>query len=81
MYCPRCGSERIFRSRHRDVWELWQKKISAKRLYRCHSCHWRGRLNDTFHPAISEKLKSAIAFGVMVTISIAVTIWLLPLLD
>ena len=81
MECPRCGSKRFYRSRHRTAWELWRKKISERRLYRCHTCQWRGWLNDSFYVPTSERIKNAIAFGVMVSISIAVTVLLLPLLD
>lgn len=41
-HCPKCKSERIHRSRARTKWEAWRKEVTAKRLFRCHDCGWRG---------------------------------------
>jgi hypothetical protein len=45
--CPKCGSDRIYRSRAKTTWEGWRKKITGKRPYRCHACNWRGWAVDT----------------------------------
>jgi predicted RNA-binding Zn-ribbon protein involved in translation (DUF1610 family) len=39
--CPRCGSTAIRRSHARGV-EQVRKKMTAKRLFRCEACEWRG---------------------------------------
>ena len=41
-HCPRCKSEDIHRSRTKSMWERWRKEITAKRVYRCRACGWRG---------------------------------------
>jgi len=44
--CPKCKSDIIHRSRSRTRMEAWRKIITGKRLYRCHSCGWRGWTDD-----------------------------------
>jgi predicted RNA-binding Zn-ribbon protein involved in translation (DUF1610 family) len=40
--CPKCESNRVHRSKTRNAWEKFRRDFSQKRLYRCHSCGWRG---------------------------------------
>jgi len=42
MNCPICHSDNVHRSRHRNQFEAWRKRIFYYRLYRCHDCEWRG---------------------------------------
>ncbi len=42
--CPRCQSAALHRSRARTVSERLRRTYSAKRLFRCDACNWRGRL-------------------------------------
>jgi hypothetical protein len=39
--CPRCGSSRVYPSRHRGTTERLQQAFTEKRPYRCHGCGWR----------------------------------------
>ena len=45
--CPRCGSNRVHRSRARTFWERFRRDFSQKRLFRCDACLWRGWGVDT----------------------------------
>jgi hypothetical protein len=40
--CPKCGSPRVHRSRARSALERLRKRLTEKRLHRCHDCGWRG---------------------------------------
>ena len=40
--CPKCHSEKIHRSRARNSWETWRKRLTSRRPFRCDSCGWRG---------------------------------------
>lgn len=40
--CPKCQADDIHRSHTRSIWEVWRKKITGRRPYRCHACDWRG---------------------------------------
>jgi hypothetical protein len=40
--CPKCRSERIHRSRARNTLEIWRKRFTSTRPFRCHLCGWRG---------------------------------------
>jgi FlaA1/EpsC-like NDP-sugar epimerase len=42
--CPECGSSRIHRSRVRNLPERVRRNFSARRLFRCDDCSWRGWL-------------------------------------
>jgi UDP-N-acetylmuramyl pentapeptide phosphotransferase/UDP-N-acetylglucosamine-1-phosphate transferase len=42
MKCATCGSSRVRRSRSRSIFEQLRKKITARRLFECASCGWRG---------------------------------------
>jgi UDP-GlcNAc:undecaprenyl-phosphate GlcNAc-1-phosphate transferase len=42
VICAACGSPRLHRSRTRSSLELLRKKLTARRLYECDSCGWRG---------------------------------------
>jgi DNA-directed RNA polymerase subunit RPC12/RpoP len=39
--CPRCGSTRVYPSRHRGIGERLRQLFTEKRPYRCHNCGWR----------------------------------------
>jgi predicted RNA-binding Zn-ribbon protein involved in translation (DUF1610 family) len=40
--CPRCGSSDIHRSHARSLYERIRRSMTRRRLFRCHSCDWRG---------------------------------------
>jgi hypothetical protein len=40
--CPECHSDRIHRSRARNTWEAWRKRLTRGLPFRCHLCGWRG---------------------------------------
>jgi nucleoside-diphosphate-sugar epimerase len=42
--CPKCGSARLHRSRVRNLPERVRRNFSARRLFRCDECEWRGWL-------------------------------------
>jgi hypothetical protein len=42
--CPSCASSSAHRSRSRTRTERVRRDLTAERLYRCHSCGWRGWL-------------------------------------
>ena len=42
--CPHCGSSRLHRSRARNLPERVRRNFSARRLFRCDDCEWRGWL-------------------------------------
>jgi FlaA1/EpsC-like NDP-sugar epimerase len=42
--CPKCGSNRLHRSRARSLTERVRRNFSARRLFRCDDCEWRGWL-------------------------------------
>jgi FlaA1/EpsC-like NDP-sugar epimerase len=44
QHCPECGSSRIHRSRVRNLPERVRRNFSARRLFRCDDCSWRGWL-------------------------------------
>jgi hypothetical protein len=46
MYCPRCDSHKVQCSRTRFRWEVWRRKFTGKRPYRCANCGWRGWAAD-----------------------------------
>ncbi len=56
--CPRCGSTRVYLSRHRGFAERLRQVFTAKRPHRCHACNWRawvrvevrGRRTADFNP-------------------------------
>jgi predicted RNA-binding Zn-ribbon protein involved in translation (DUF1610 family) len=52
--CPECGAEKVHRSRSRGLTEPIRKSLTAKRIFRCHKCGWRGWL-ETGHT--KSKLK------------------------
>src|SRR5471032_2577325 len=61
LQCPKCESGDIHASRSRSQWETWRKRITAKRVYRCRACQWRGwgadsgpRFDDTERDAASR---------------------------
>lgn len=39
--CPKCGSTRVYPSRHRGAAERLHQAFTEKRPYRCHNCGWR----------------------------------------
>lgn len=39
--CPRCGSSRVYPSRHRGAVERLHQVFTEKRPHRCHNCGWR----------------------------------------
>ncbi len=81
MDCPQCGSEKIYRSRHRNRIEAWRKSISRKRVFRCHVCNWRGWLPapDTAQP--NSKSNKVMIFFVVAILSLAAVWLLLPYLE
>ena len=40
--CKSCGSSRLYRLRSRSILEQTRKKLTARRLYECGFCGWRG---------------------------------------
>jgi FlaA1/EpsC-like NDP-sugar epimerase len=42
--CPRCRAHRLHRSRARTLPERVRRNFSARRLFRCDACQWRGWL-------------------------------------
>jgi hypothetical protein len=42
--CPRCRAHRLHRSRARTLPERMRRNFSARRLFRCDDCQWRGWL-------------------------------------
>jgi uncharacterized protein with PIN domain len=45
--CPKCGAASLRRSRSEGRIERFRKKYSSKRVFRCHSCEWRGWVDET----------------------------------
>ena len=45
-HCPKCKSEKIHFSRSKSRFEIWRKRITGKRPYRCFDCGWRGWAPD-----------------------------------
>lgn len=41
MQCPRCDSNRVFRSHARSNRDHVLKRLLPIGLYRCHDCNWR----------------------------------------
>jgi hypothetical protein len=81
MKCPFCASEHLNYSRPRTRWERWRQYFGSKQLYRCYDCHWRGWLKEVYFQPYAEKKKNAIAYSVMIAISIVVTVLVLPYLN
>ncbi|MAT40441.1 MAG: hypothetical protein CL946_12665 [Ectothiorhodospiraceae bacterium] len=44
LNCPDCGADSVYRSHSKSAFEDLRKKMTDKRLYRCHRCSWRGWL-------------------------------------
>jgi len=42
--CPNCESRRLYRSKSRTLAERARRNFSARRLFRCEDCNWRGWL-------------------------------------
>jgi hypothetical protein len=42
--CPMCQSSRLHRSKARSLPERVRRNFSARRLFRCDDCNWRGWL-------------------------------------
>ena len=42
--CPQCHAHRLHRSRARTLPERVRRNFSARRLFRCEQCQWRGWL-------------------------------------
>jgi FlaA1/EpsC-like NDP-sugar epimerase len=42
--CPRCGADNLHRSRARNISERVRRSFTARRLFRCDGCDWRGWL-------------------------------------
>jgi hypothetical protein len=62
--CPKCTSRKVHRSRPRTHWETWRKNVTAKRIFRCHSCGWRGwgaLVRPTLAEIESELVRFALA--------------------
>lgn len=81
MNCPKCGSEKIFRSRHRNRIESWRKSLGHKRTFRCHVCNWRGWLVSPDSPKQEEKSSKVVVFFVVAVLSLAAVWLLLPYLE
>ncbi len=43
--CPACGRSTLFRSHSKNLAERVRKKMTSRRIYRCHNCNWRGWLS------------------------------------
>jgi hypothetical protein len=52
--CPRCGRE-VHRSKAKRIDQQIRKWLTAQRLYRCHSCQWRGWMFP-MDPAVNVSL-------------------------
>jgi hypothetical protein len=50
--CPACATGRARRSRARTIPERLKREITARRLFRCDDCGWRGWLAPV-HPAVA----------------------------
>lgn len=81
MICPNCASEHLSYSRPRSRGEKWRQFIGNKHLFRCYDCNWRGWLKEIYYKPYSEKKKNAIAYSLMIVISILVTVLVLPYLN
>lgn len=57
--CPKCGSERVHRSKARSPLERFRKRWSRKRVHRCHDCEWRGWRIET-HVEQRQELEVAL---------------------
>jgi hypothetical protein len=80
--CPECQSDHIHRSHARGFWEPIQKRFTAKRIFRCHDCGWRGwletgRSRSAFpHPASMRLgplvliVAAAIAIGTLIAMGL-----------
>ena len=44
LTCPSCTASAVYRSRARGRAEMLRKRVTEKRVYRCHECGWRGWL-------------------------------------
>lgn len=46
--CPSCGEFALHRSHARTLYEGLRKKVTSKRIFRCHDCDWRGWVHKSF---------------------------------
>lgn len=44
--CPKCGAPTLRRSHAKSTWEKFFKKHTLKRMFRCHTCGWRGWVDE-----------------------------------
>jgi hypothetical protein len=51
VICPHCESANIHRSKTRSVFERVRRRLTHKRLHRCHDCGWRGWGEETIEMA------------------------------
>ena len=56
LQCRKCKSGAIHRSHTRTTWENLRKQCTAKRLFRCRACGWRGWGDDFGMPFNSGEL-------------------------
>lgn len=47
--CPKCKKDAAHRSKARWFGERWRKATTARRLYRCDNCNWRGWIHPMSH--------------------------------
>jgi hypothetical protein len=54
--CPKCRSNRVHRSRSRNLWEKIRRDFSHKRPFRCAACGWRGWGQETDSQFVSPQV-------------------------
>jgi hypothetical protein len=54
--CPACGTGRARRSRARTIPERLKRELTARRLFRCDDCGWRGWLAPTPPEVVAAEL-------------------------
>lgn len=62
MKCPSCGSDRVYPSRLRNVFERLRETLTDKQPVRCHQCGWRRWRDAVVHedqaPVVPDDLRT-----------------------
>ena len=78
--CPKCGADKVHRSRSQGLAEPFRKSLTAKRLFRCHKCGWRGWLETGHTPSQLSKEDGGFNRTTMLLIVAAVIVGIAVLL-
>ena len=77
MQCPRCGGNRVFRSRTHSGSERVLKGLLPIGLHRCHDCNWRRARLEGGPKAIALRVLSVAGYFGGVCLAIVVVAFLL----